>query len=286
MRTVRFLFFTLLLGATYVLGARFGVPDSVLERLDAAVEGGIERGGELGSIAITELEAEAADLRVRFDRSHTYDDQASAAVSIGGTTVEVAPPPAVVVERPSPVPVQPVTTETNAAAMRLCLTNVSNAPPADGDLNIVGFAREISVDGIALLLAPASNACLSSGYGPRGASGRLHKGVDYFTKTEGNVLAAADGTILEALYRDDYGYMVVIDHGGGVYTRYAHLKRIDEPNHEGAVVRKGDVLGPIGNSGAYTNVVHLHFEILQGDYNTPRKSFGLVPLNPYAALMP
>ena len=133
--------------------------------------------------------------------------------------------------------------------------------------------------GVSLLVAPVTKACLSSGFGLRGTGGRLHKGVDYYSDQGGEVLAAADGLILEATYRDDYGYMLVIDHGGGVYTRSAHLKRFAEGIDAGVRVAQGQVLGPIGNSGAYTKVVHLHYEVLTGDYDNPKRSFGLQPVN-------
>jgi len=286
MGALRFVFILVLLCMAYLLGARFGAPDWVLERFDAALERGVERTGNLGGRALAELEAEAEELRARFDRTHIYEDTLTSEVTVGDSEVIVAQPPALIVDRPTPTLVTANENSDAGATMHICLTSVSNAPPADDDLAIIGFQNEIRIEGVTLLTVPASNTCLSSGYGPRGASGRLHKGVDYFTKTGGDVLAAGDGTIVEATYRDDYGYMVVIDHGSGIYSRYAHLKRIDEPHTEGNRVSKGEVLGPIGNSGAYTDVTHLHFEVLQGEYDTPRKSFGLMPLNPYAALMP
>ncbi|MEO0884074.1 MAG: M23 family metallopeptidase [Pseudomonadota bacterium] len=286
MRVLRALFLIMLLSAAYVLGARFGLPASVLQWIDDTFQQGVERSGELGERALADLEEEAADLRARFERDHAYEDEPISQITIAGSEVTIVPPPALIVERPAPIAVEPTNREQPATAIKLCLSRVSNAPPVDADLNIVGYTDEIDVDGVILLTAPATNSCLSSGYGPRGTSGRLHKGVDYFTKTGGDVIAAADGIIVESAYRDDYGYMVVIDHGSGVYTRYAHLKRIESQQTAGVRVSKGDVLGPIGNSGAYTDVVHLHFEILQGNYDTPRKSFGLVPVNPYGMLMP
>ncbi|MEM6410609.1 MAG: M23 family metallopeptidase [Pseudomonadota bacterium] len=287
MGALRNLFFVVLLAGMYVLGARFGLPDWVMAQLDSVIARGVERTEDLGQRAIVELEREASVLTDRFDRSHVYDDDTAPELTVSGASVEIVPPPAIVFERSAPLPVVATDETGDAFDMKICLNSVSNSPPTDEELNIVGFTEEISIEGVSLLLAPASNACLSSGFGPRGSSGRIHKGIDYFSKAGGDVLAAADGIVVEAMYRDDYGYMVVIDHGDGIYTRYAHLKRIeDRYTDEGVRVSQGDVLGPIGNSGAYTDVVHLHYEILQGDYDTPRKSFGLIPLNPYAGLMP
>lgn len=167
------------------------------------------------------------------------------------------------------------------ARLEVCATNVSNAPPMDETRHVAGFGQDIAIDGVGLLIAPATGACLSSGFGPRGASGHFHKGLDYFAAGEGDVIAAADGTVLEAVYRNDYGYMVVIDHGGGVYTRYAHLQRFAAGLEPGLAVARGQVLGPIGQSGTHVAARHLHYEVLRGDYDNPKRSFGLEPVDPF-----
>ena len=74
--------------------------------------------------------------------------------------------------------------------------------------------------------------------------------------------------------------VIVIDHGAGVYTRYSHLARFGRGVREGANVRQGQVLGPIGKTGA-SSIVHLHYEVLIGDYNTAAKSFGLEAKDPF-----
>lgn len=91
--------------------------------------------------------------------------------------------------------------------------------------------------------------------------------------------AAGAGRIVEAVSRSDYGNMIVLDHGGGVYTRYAHLARFSSGVRKGASVQMGQTLGPIGKSGAST-IVHLHYEVLTGDYDTSAKSFGLDAVDP------
>lgn len=187
---------------------------------------------------------------------------------------------------------EPVTTAQQSGAfpdivpteMTVCPTTVSNAPAMDDKRNITSFKAAVDVNGVPILLAPATKSCLSSGFGPRGSSGRLHKGLDYYTRQNGDVLAAGAGEIVEANFRDDYGNMIVVDHGNGVYTRYAHLASIARGIDVGAKVEAGDILGPIGATGSYTSVVHLHYEVMTGDYNTPKKSFGLTPIDPFAQL--
>ena len=161
--------------------------------------------------------------------------------------------------------------------LSLCLTTVSNAPPATGR-EIINFYPLVLVNGVQLMTAPVRGACLSSGFGRRG--GRLHKGVDYHQRPAGSVFVAGDATVIEATYRNDYGNMVVLDHGSGVYTRYAHLESFSTGIRVGEKVKSGEVMGRMGNSGR-VRAVHLHYEILIGNYNNPKRSFGLEPRNPF-----
>jgi murein DD-endopeptidase MepM/ murein hydrolase activator NlpD len=108
------------------------------------------------------------------------------------------------------------------AALDLCpRMKVENAPAADGQLHLMKYAPVVDVKGVRIATFPSRGACLSSGFGQR--SNRLHKGLDYHAESGAPILAAGDGMVIEIKYRDDYGNMIVIDHGGGVYTRYAHL---------------------------------------------------------------
>ena len=166
----------------------------------------------------------------------------------------------------------------SAGSIALCPMQISNPPPVGANGKVAGGPL-IAINGVKLLLQPATNVCLSSGYGQR--NGKTHRGVDYHTRAEGDVLAAGDGTILEAMARADFGNMIVIDHGGGVYTRYAHLASFSKSVAVGASVKMGTKLGPIGATGA-TTVKHLHFEILSGKYVAGVGTFGLASHDPFA----
>lgn len=157
---------------------------------------------------------------------------------------------------------------------------VSNAPPIDAQRRVRTYASVVDAQGVRLAVNPTQGgACLSSAFGPRGRG--LHKGVDYHSALGGAILAAAPGTVIERRYRDDYGNMVLIDHGSGVYTRYAHLSSFADGIVEGAQVTAGQRLGLMGNTASYQIPIHLHYEVLLGDYNNPRASFGLTPRSPF-----
>ena len=155
---------------------------------------------------------------------------------------------------------------------------VTNAPPMDDDFWVEGYKPVIMVGPVVLATAPANDVCLSSGFGIR--SERRHDGIDLQSVPPGTVYSAAPGTILEARVSNGYGNMVLIDHGGGVYTRYAHLAYFADGIEPGAKVGFGQPIGMMGQSGNAT-AIHLHYEILTGNYNNPKGSKGLNPRDPF-----
>jgi murein DD-endopeptidase MepM/ murein hydrolase activator NlpD len=89
-----------------------------------------------------------------------------------------------------------------------------------------------------------------------------HTGIDIANRATPNVLAADSGTVVVAGWPDGYGYgnRVVIDHGNGYRTRYAHLQKIYVT--VGQTVARGNAVGQMGSTGRSTGT-HLHFEIMR-----------------------
>lgn len=104
-----------------------------------------------------------------------------------------------------------------------------------------------------------------SGVGPRtaprlpggGRGSSNHQGVDINGRLGDPVYATADGAVQFAGDRGSYGNLIILDHGGGTETRYAHLSRIGV--ERGQRVNRGDLIGYIGSTGGSTGP-HLHYE--------------------------
>ncbi|HEY8422551.1 MAG TPA: M23 family metallopeptidase [Thermoclostridium sp.] len=86
-----------------------------------------------------------------------------------------------------------------------------------------------------------------------------HTGVDIGGKKGNPIYAAASGTVIAAGKNGGYGYMVDIDHGNGLVTRYAHCSKILVRKWQ--KVKVGDKIAEVGDTGTTTGP-HLHFEIL------------------------
>jgi murein DD-endopeptidase MepM/ murein hydrolase activator NlpD len=114
---------------------------------------------------------------------------------------------------------------------------------------------------------------VSSAYGwradPLNGQTRFHKGMDIALAYGHEVQAAASGRVAFVGERPGYGLTVVIDHGAGLETRYAHLSGYSV--QVGDAVGSGQVVARSGNSGRSTGP-HLHFEVLQGGVAIDPKS--------------
>jgi len=97
---------------------------------------------------------------------------------------------------------------------------------------------------------------LTSPFGPRG--GRLHKGLDMAAGLNTPIYTGADGVVKFSGVQSGFGNIVIIDHGNGYETYYAHLNR--RLVTTGQSVSRGDAIAAMGNTGRSSGV-HLHYEI-------------------------
>jgi murein DD-endopeptidase MepM/ murein hydrolase activator NlpD len=87
----------------------------------------------------------------------------------------------------------------------------------------------------------------------------IHKGIDFAARVGTEVFATGEGTVLlTKISGSGYGKEILIDHGFGYTTRYAHLNTILV--HMGQKVHRGSLIGTLGNSGKSTGP-HLHYEV-------------------------
>jgi murein DD-endopeptidase MepM/ murein hydrolase activator NlpD len=112
---------------------------------------------------------------------------------------------------------------------------------------------------------PASGMELSSGFGfrrdPFTGAGAMHAGLDFKGPHGSPIRAAAAGRVSFAGVKAGYGYVIEIDHGHGIMTRYAHLSGFT--TRVGESVTPGEQIGRMGSTGRSTGT-HLHFEVRVG----------------------
>jgi murein DD-endopeptidase MepM/ murein hydrolase activator NlpD len=86
----------------------------------------------------------------------------------------------------------------------------------------------------------------------------FHEGLDLAPGLGARVVASQDGKVIFAGMKAGYGRLIILDHGQGITSYYAHLDKILVKT--GNTVKRGDLIGKVGESGKVTGP-HLHFEI-------------------------
>lgn len=211
---------------------------------------------------INRLESEAAALAKRVGIEHETNPGAA-----GQANVPAGKPPVGVggalVPEPSGGPLLPVLAlEADLERLETTLAMVADVTN-DRDLESMAYPSRV----------PLAGRYVNSGFGVRRdpLTGRLarHTGIDIAAPSGTPIRASAGGRVRSAGYRGPYGYVVEIDHGNGLATRYAHASRL--------YVRAGDLVMPqqaiaaVGSTGRSTGP-HLHFEVIRdGVHVEPRK---------------
>lgn len=103
-----------------------------------------------------------------------------------------------------------------------------------------------------------------------GGGSEFHEGQDIAAPSGASVLAAGEGTVEFAGTQNGYGQLVVVDHGNGLTTRYAHLSKIEVAI--GQQLTRGQTLGQVGSTGRSTGP-HLHYEVRINDQSVNPRAY-------------
>jgi lysostaphin len=122
-------------------------------------------------------------------------------------------------------------------------------------------------------MMPVKASYNPSGFGrridPFNGQWAMHEGIDFIADAGSPIVAAAGGVVIFAGFHPQYGYMVDIDHGNDLVTRYAHCSKLLV--REGDLVHRGRKIGEVGSTGRSTGP-HLHFEVrFRGAAQNPAK---------------
>jgi len=127
----------------------------------------------------------------------------------------------------------------------------------------------------AFLRTPLDVFRISSSFNPRRKHPVLnkivaHKGTDYAAPVGTPIKASGDGKILKAYYSSTYGNVVIIQHGEGIRTLYAHMSKFSKYAKQGRRIKQGQVIGYVGATGRVTGA-HLHYEFqVHGVHKNPQ----------------
>ncbi|MBD2844766.1 peptidoglycan DD-metalloendopeptidase family protein [Paenibacillus sp. IB182496] len=120
-----------------------------------------------------------------------------------------------------------------------------------------------------MLLPIGQGYRISSSFGPRthpitGVKGKMHTGTDFAAPQGTPIYAAEAGTVIVAQVTSGYGNTVIIDHGNGIWTLYAHIRNGGIKVESGEQVKRGQKIAEVGTTGNSTGP-HLHFEVRENE---------------------
>ena len=155
--------------------------------------------------------------------------------------------------------------DNNAEIQSIRATILANSKPSSGGGSGGGGSGRLGY--------PTSSRTISAGF-PNYPGGSYHGGVDFPVPSGSNIYAADSGTVIIAKNLNySYGHYLVIDHGNGLNTRYAHASALCVS--KGQTVSQGDVIAYVGSTG-YSTGNHLHFEVsVNGNRVNPISYIGL-----------
>lgn len=127
---------------------------------------------------------------------------------------------------------------------------------------------ELFEDSRNMLKAPIENMRMTSGYGyrtdPIDGGIEFHRGIDLAADKGTAIFCSASGVVELSQYSNSYGYYMIVDHGNGLRTLYAHCTQLFKK--VGDSVKSGELIASVGSTGRTTGP-HLHFEVILGGNN-------------------
>lgn len=119
---------------------------------------------------------------------------------------------------------------------------------------------ETATRSVDFALFPPVKGMITAGYD----SDSKHYAVDVVTEKDEPVKAAADGTVIFASWTADTGHVIIIEHQNNLITAYKHNASLSK--EQGDLVKAGEVIAIVGNTGELTTGPHLHFELWNNGY--------------------
>jgi murein DD-endopeptidase MepM/ murein hydrolase activator NlpD len=241
--------------AVYIAASRGD--GAAINSMTAAFGAGHDLLAGLGGVSrMSQLAGEADQLRVIADERANEADAAKERADAAWAAVDAVP----VAEREADVQAAEAAVDAARAELRGLETRVAaqsvalvdSLPQDSGQLSEQGWAAPVS-------------GTITDGFGPRPDKplpgvNEFHRGTDLSAACGTAVFAATGGTVVEARPNGTYGNWILVDHGSGVSTGYAHLREGGTFVTPGQQVAAGELIGAVGSTGASTGC-HLHFEV-------------------------
>jgi len=274
----------LLLGATatlYWLTLRYAaeVRLPVLQQMVAAAqEAEAERERVFLQQNLNSMAMKLGEMQAHLTRMDALGERLSALAGIRPQEFKVADAPGIGGAAPTQLPPQNLSLGEFSEKLLTLARQVESRNDMLGVLEAQLFEQAVKKKMIPTIMpvkAPYNASSFGRRIDPFTGQWAMHEGIDFIADYGSPIVAAAGGVVVFAGFHPQYGYMVDIDHGNDLVTRYAHTSKIVV--REGDLVQRGRKVGEVGTTGRSTGP-HLHFEVrFRGAAQNPLKFLTSAP---------
>ena len=273
-----------LLGATatlYWLTLRYAaeVRLPVLQQMVAAAqEAEAERERVFLQQNLNSMAMKLGEMQAHLTRMDALGERLSALAGIRPQEFKVADAPGVGGAAPTQLPPQNLSLGEFSEKLLTLARQVESRNDMLGVLEAQLFEQAVKKKMIPTIMpvkAPYNASSFGRRIDPFNGQWAMHEGIDFIADYGSQIVAAAGGVVIFAGFHPQYGYMIDIDHGNDLVTRYAHTSKIVV--REGDLVQRGRKIGEVGTTGRSTGP-HLHFEVrFRGAAQNPLKFLTSAP---------
>ena len=247
------------------------VPLPALQRLVlAAQEAETERNHAFVQQNLDAMAVKLGEMQAQLTRLDALGDRLSSMAGV--RDVKFTATPGIGGARPAVMPPQNLSLGDFSEKLVALATQLESRNDMLGVLEAKLFEEAVNKKMMPTMLpvaAPYNSSTFGKRVDPFTGQIAMHEGIDFLADQGSPVHAAASGVVIFAGFHPQYGYMVDIDHGNDLVTRYAHQSKLFVK--EGDVVPRGRKIGEVGSTGRSTGP-HLHFEVrFRGAAQNPAK---------------
>ena len=266
----------LILAATagvYALTLRYAadVPLPALQRLVlAAQQSEAERSRAFVQQNLNAMAVKLGEMQAQLTRLDALGERVASLAGV--REVKLSDTPGIGGAAPSVMPPQNLSLGDFSAKLLELSRQLENRNDTLGVLESQLFEQAVKKKAMPTMLpvrAPFNASAFGRRVDPFTGQWAMHEGIDFLADPGSPIVAAAAGVVVFAGFHPQYGYVIDIDHGNDLVTRYAHCSKLVVK--EGDVVARGRKIGEVGSTGRSTGP-HLHFEVrFRGAAQNPTK---------------
>src|SRR3989440_7189955 len=262
-------------GALYWISLRYAADlriPVVQQLVAAAQEAEAERGRSFVQQNLNAMAVKLGEMQAQLTRLDALGERLSSLAGIRAQDFRFSEAPGLGGAAPTLMPPQNLSLNDFAGKLGSVSRHIENRNDILGVFEAQLFEQAVKKKLVPTMM-PVEAPYNASGFGRRidPFTGMLamHDGIDFLADVGSPVVAAAGGVVQFSGFHPQYGYMIDIDHGNDLVTRYAHLSKLQV--REGDVVQRGRRIALSGSTGRSTGP-HLHFEVrFRGAAQNPGK---------------